>query len=221
MSHHPCPHYIGLSLIVSRILHDLGCFIDYGQQQPFDQRALEAAVDQLARPEEQTALASALRRAQPSLPLGLQVVVDVLAARLQTLGRGAFLDVVRAVIASYAAEAGAGVIAGVELADVDVEPTLLAAAYARRRDAVSAAFGELVDRLCYNYCRHYWIKELYFQSGGLRAHAMALTANVALQRFLLLSHPEAVISAARGDGTTRRTCAKGLARHFANRAPSL
>lgn len=165
---------------------------DLFRQQPFDQRALEAAIDEMDRPAALQALHEAFGRAAPPLVRGLEVVVEILQPAGEQRLHPSLHRLLSTVLDSYAPEL---------TASSGGEPDLgaLATAYARRRDQVQGAFGDALGRYLSNYGRHHCIQEWHLGAGTLRAHVLGLVARVAILRFLLLSHPGALVAAARGD----------------------
>lgn len=167
---------------------------DLFRQQPFDQRALEAAIDEMDRPAALAALHEAFARAAPPLPRGLEVVAEALGLDSDQRLHPSLHRLLSTVLDSYAPELAARSAQGHE-AGIGA----LAAAYAWRREQVQGAFGDALGRYLSNYCRHHCIQEWHLASGTLRSHVLGLMARVAILRFLLLSHPAAVSAAAQGD----------------------
>jgi lysine-N-methylase len=64
--------------------------------------------------------------------------------------------------------------------------------FVARRQAVEGAFAARLERYFFNYARHFWMKEWYLHSPSLAAHMQGFLARVALLRFALLSHPQAL-----------------------------
>lgn len=136
------------------------------------------------------------REVQPALAL----VLGVVGTRVHH-GSGAFHRLVGAVWESYAAEADGGVTVvqrSEERLQVELDAGRVLAAYQRRRARVEPVFLSLLDRALTHYARHYWIKEWYTESPSLMVHSQTLLLRLALLRFLLLSHPEALQAAAGG-----------------------
>ncbi len=75
----------------------------------------------------------------------------------------------------------------------------LAATFAARRSALVAVHGEAVDLYLRNFGRHYVVKHWPSSDGSLKRHVQGLLLRVAVMRFLLLSHPDAVAAAASAD----------------------
>lgn len=131
----------------------------------------------------------------------LQAVLGTVGTRVH-LPSGAFHRFVGAVWESYAAEPGSGVTITLRSTEgegrlqVSLDPALLLGAYQRRRERVEPVFRSLLDRALTHYARHYWIKEWFTESPDLHVHNLTLLLRLAVLRFLVLSHPEALAAAA-------------------------
>jgi lysine-N-methylase len=169
----------------------------------FDQAALEAELDNMAQDDVLADLHRQLGvhiQAQAGAvdPFVIALVMEVLGRRLQVTSRRVFCAVVEEVMASFAAEAGSGVLA-TAASEVSLEPALLAQAYRPRRDRVTAAFEARLDLYLRAYCSLFWFKDWYMQSASLQRHMLSLLMRLCVLRFLLLGHPAAQEAAEAGD----------------------
>ncbi|MGM0540669.1 MAG: hypothetical protein ACQERT_15885 [Thermodesulfobacteriota bacterium] len=64
-----------------------------------------------------------------------------------------------------------------------------AAAYARQRDRIWAAFGAELEGYIQNYCTHFVFAKSYVQADSLPEYVQEMIARVMVLKFLLVSHP--------------------------------
>lgn len=55
-----------------------------------------------------------------------------------------------------------------------------------------------IDHYLFNYARHFWMKDWYTHSPSLTLHTQGFLLRVALLRFVLLGHPQALAAAQQG-----------------------
>lgn len=145
----------------------------------------------------------------PSAPPPILLLLSVFRAQRRVPGGENFARLVNDVMGSYAQEAlrdgqvrtvpaappADGAAADDQAQVESFSPGWLSAAYGRRQGAVQGVFFRRIDRYLLNYARHFWMKDWYLQSPSLRQHAQGLLLRIALVRFLLLSHPDALAAA--------------------------
>jgi lysine-N-methylase len=64
------------------------------------------------------------------------------------------------------------------------------AEYRRRRDLVLERAGARCEQYFRNFAIHWWFHRMHFESRDVLVHALRCQAEMALQRFMLFSHPE-------------------------------
>ncbi len=178
----------------------------------------EAFRQQAAMLEHPEVLAELDRRFQDSLtsaPLPLPLLLELLRTQRRVPGGHAFTQLVVELAQSYGqagAEGGPRADGRPDTttdkandkatdkanADSPDEPAIgggserVDVAYRARREAIEAVFSEALERYFCNYARHFWMKEWYTDSPSLFLHMQGFLARLALLRFTLLSHPQAL-----------------------------
>lgn len=168
----------------------------------------------LSHPEALAELDRRLRESLSTAPLPLALLLSLLRHQRRVPGGQVFSALIVEIADSYrlldggsTSEPG-GAVAAADAAEVgDLGGNArIDVAYQDRRRAIEAAFPEHLERYFFNYARHFWMKEWYTGSPSLAAHTQGFLARVALLRFTLLSHSEALAAtqaAAREEGGAR------------------
>lgn len=139
-----------------------------------------------------------LRESLTSAPLPLSLLLSLLRSQRRVPGGQAFTQLVVEIAQTYrAAESPSTEPAdAAQTATADSnrqsESEPIELTFASRRQAIESAFAARLERYFFNYARHFWMKEWYLHSPSLAAHTQGFLARVALLRFALLSHPQAL-----------------------------
>ena len=146
-----------------------------------DEAALAAEIAAAIDPVSALRWALHFDRMETSGPRAGYVLAHALRARLALGSGGGFATLLQRILPSYGTFEGGQAV---------LDPAELLASYERQSRPWQTAWGTRIDELFTNYCKHYWMKEWYVGSPDLLVHAQKLHLRVALQRFLLFSHPE-------------------------------
>jgi len=91
-------------------------------------------------------------------------------------------------------------------------------AYRARQQRVDAVLRPRIDHYLFNYARHFWMKDWYTHSPSLTLHTQGFLLRVALLRFVLLGHPQALAAAQQGREAGQATLDALAVRTFVGQA---
>jgi len=140
-----------------------------------DEARLAQVIDQVTQPGTVAALHRELASVPRSEALTANLVSELISERMK-FTVSSFRSLVDDTLQSY------GDVTNMPLAEIWAE-------YARRRDAWLEVERERIDLYFENDAKNYWLREWYVMSQDLLAHTQRLLVRVAVQRFLLFSHP--------------------------------
>ncbi len=165
----------------------------------------DAFLQQAAMLNHPEALGELDRRLGESLstaPLPLPLLLSLLRTQRRVPGGQAFTQLVFEIAQTYRTDDGSQAAGQTTNEAPATDPSVdrpapgagerMDVTFQARRQAVEGAFPARLERYFFNYARHFWMKEWYLHSPSLAAHMQGFLARVALLRFALLSHPQAL-----------------------------
>lgn len=142
--------------------------------------------------------------ALPTAPLPLPLLMTVLRRQRQVPGGDAFARLVVELAASYRDDSADGTNTALTATSPSIDDPALAdgarldVAYRARQRIVDDVFRARIDHYLFNYARHFWMKDWYTLSPSLWLHTQSFLLRVAILRFVLLGHPQALAAARLG-----------------------
>ena len=172
---------------------------------PIDPAAFLQQAAPLSDPEVLAELDRRLHESLATAPLPLPLLLTVLRRQRHVPGGDAFARLVVEMAQSYREALPPTPQTGTARDAADpgelpqpAESGRLDQAYRARQQRVDAVLRPRIDHYLFNYARHFWMKDWYTHSPSLTLHTQGFLLRVALLRFVLLGHPQALAAAQQG-----------------------